>query len=171
MADRQGGISRRSWPWRLSRTADRLATRSYDNPQITLWNAGGTHRGTLGRAGDGPTFTADGTREAAGVVTPDLMFSPDGRCLAGAGPRWQTVSVGRGYGQPPLGGASPGRASHRALRLFAQRPHAGKRPDGRNRDLVREPSAAPGVPGSVRADRKNQRVYLAYDYYGKVRLI
>jgi WD40 repeat protein len=146
-----------------------LATRSYDNPEIKLWDARGKHRCTLGRAGSGPTFTADGLREAAGVVTPDLLFSPDGRCLAGAGPRWQLClwDVDRGD------------------LLWELRPEAGQ--------VVERFAFSPGghflatlqtdgsvtlyevASGARRASfagttRKNWRVYLAYDNAGRVRL-
>jgi WD40 repeat protein len=73
----------------LSPDGSLLATRSFDYPEVRLWDANGKSRYTLGRPGDGPDFIADGLREAAGVVTPDVVFSPDGRRLAGAGPRRQ----------------------------------------------------------------------------------
>jgi RNA polymerase sigma factor (sigma-70 family) len=153
----------------LSPDGELLATRSYDNPQVTLWDAGGKRRRTLARAGDGPTFTADGNREVAGVVTPDLVFSPDGRYLAGAGARWQLclweVDTGNVLWEllPQTG---------QVVERFAFSPGgymlASLQADG----TVTLYEAASGAPRTRlgEADRKNQRVYLAYDNYGKARL-
>jgi RNA polymerase sigma factor (sigma-70 family) len=153
----------------ISPDGERLATRSYDNPQIKLWDAGGKHCRTLGRVEDGPSFTADGTREPAGVVTPDLLFSPDGRCLAGAGPRWQLC----------LWDVDTGNL------LWEVLPQAGQvverfafSPNGHLLACIHTDGTVTlyeAVSGARRArlgeaDRKNQRVYLAYYYYGKVRL-
>jgi hypothetical protein len=67
-----------------------VATRSWPSPAVHLRDATtGTVRYTLGQPGDD---TADSTRvltEITGVVPADLVFSPDGRCLAGAGPTRQ----------------------------------------------------------------------------------
>src|SRR5262249_34381093 len=49
-----------------------------------LWDAKLKERFTLGQAEDGPAV--DGaTTETTGVLPQDLVFSPDGRCLAAAG--------------------------------------------------------------------------------------
>jgi WD40 repeat protein len=153
----------------LSPDGGLLATRSYDDPQVKLWDAGGRHRRTLGRAGDGPTFTADGIREAAGVVTPELLFSPDGRCLAGAEPRWQLCLWDVDTGSP-LWEVPP--QAGQVVERFAFSPGghvlASIQTDGTL-------TLYEAVSGARRtrlgeAGRNNQRVYLAYDYYGKVRL-
>jgi WD40 repeat protein len=154
----------------LSPDGELLATRSYDNPQVQVWDAGGKQRRTLGRAGDGPAFTADGIREPAGVVTRDLLFSPDGRCLAGAGPRWQLClwDVDTGdllWEVPPQAG--------QVVERFAFSP------GGHSLATIQADGTVTlyeAVSGGRRtrfgeADRKNPRVYLAYDYYGKVRLV
>jgi RNA polymerase sigma factor (sigma-70 family) len=153
----------------LSPDGELLATRSYDNPQVRLWGAGGEVRRTLGRAGDGPTFTADGTREAAGVVTPDLLFSPDGRRLAGAGPRWQLclwdVDTGDLLWEVP---AQAGQVVER----FAFSPGGHSLASIQTDGTVALYEAVSGARRTRlgEADRKRQRVYLAYDYYGKARL-
>jgi RNA polymerase sigma factor (sigma-70 family) len=65
-----------------------LATRNFIQPQVHLWDTGTLkERYVLGRAADEPN---GGTvTETTGVLPHDVVFSPDGRCLAGAGPRWQ----------------------------------------------------------------------------------
>jgi RNA polymerase sigma factor (sigma-70 family) len=67
-----------------------VATRSWPSPAVHLRDAAtGTVRYTLGQPGDD---AADSTRvltEMTGVVPADLVFAPDGRCLAGAGPTRQ----------------------------------------------------------------------------------
>jgi WD40 repeat protein len=153
----------------LSPDGELLATRSYDNPQVKLWGAGGKLRRTLGRAGDGPTFTADGAREASGVVTPDLLFSPDGRRLAGAGPRWQLclwdVDTGNLLWEvPPQAG--------QVVERFAFSPGGHMLASTQADGTVALYEAASGARRARlgEADRKHQRVYLAYNYYGKVRL-
>jgi WD40 repeat protein len=146
-----------------------LATRSFDYPEVHLWDANGKHRHTLGRAGEGPTFVADGTRETAGVVTPDVAFSPDGRCLAGAGPRRQLclwdVARGNLLWELPL-------EAGQAIERFAFSP------SGQFLACVhadRTVTLYEALSGARRAqlgepDPKKRRVYLAYNYYGKSRL-
>jgi hypothetical protein len=54
--------------------------------EVHLWDvATGKKRYTLGQSEDPKVVSNDGMREVAGVVSRDLVFSPDGRCLAGAG--------------------------------------------------------------------------------------
>jgi RNA polymerase sigma factor (sigma-70 family) len=153
----------------LSPDGQFLATRSYDNPQVQLWDASGKLRRTLGRGDDGPTFKADVAREPAGVVTPDLRFSPDGRCLAGAGPRWQLCLWDTDTGNllwevPPQVG--------QVIECFAFSPGGHSLATLQTDGTV---TLYETVSGARRtrfgeADRKNPRVYLAYEYYGKVRL-
>jgi WD40 repeat protein len=153
----------------LSPDGELLATRSYDDPQVHVWDASGKHRRTLGRAGDGPAFTAGGIREPAGVVTPDLLFSPDGCCLAGAGPRWQLClwDVHTGdllWEVPPQAG--------QVVERFAFSPGGHALATIQTDGTV---TLYEAVSGGKRtrfgeADQRNPRVYLAYDYYGKVRL-
>jgi RNA polymerase sigma factor (sigma-70 family) len=153
----------------LSPDGELLATRNYDSPQVTVWDAGGKRRRTLARAGEGPTFTADGNREVAGVVTPDLVFSPDGRYLAGAGARWQLCLWEADTGNV-LWEVLP--QTGQVVERFAFSPGghmlASLQADG----TVTLYEAASGALRTRlgEADRKTQRVYLAYDYYGKVRL-
>jgi RNA polymerase sigma factor (sigma-70 family) len=61
-----------------------LATRNFLRPEVHLWDATTLkERFTLGRIGDDPP---GGTvTETTGVLPPDLVFSPDRRCLAAAG--------------------------------------------------------------------------------------
>jgi WD40 repeat protein len=67
-----------------------LATRDVLNPEVRLWDAAtGKARATLGRGGDGPKATGLAVSETVGVVPPALVFSPDGRFLAGAGAKRQ----------------------------------------------------------------------------------
>jgi RNA polymerase sigma factor (sigma-70 family) len=67
-----------------------LATRSGFDPTIHLWDTKtGEPRATLGQAGDAPQGNGIVLAETAGVVPPDVVFSPDGRSLAGAGPKRQ----------------------------------------------------------------------------------
>jgi RNA polymerase sigma factor (sigma-70 family) len=62
-----------------------LATRNFLHPEVHLWEATTLQeRFTLGRVGDDPPGGA--ATETTGVLPPDLVFSPDGRCLAAAGP-------------------------------------------------------------------------------------
>src|SRR5262249_49401932 len=65
-----------------------LATRSGSGREIHLWDAKGEERHIRGGDGDAEARRAV-LAETAGVVPPDLVFSPDGRYLAGAGPRRQ----------------------------------------------------------------------------------
>jgi WD40 repeat protein len=66
-----------------------LATRSHYNLDVHLWDAQGKQRRTLGSAGDRTGGNTNVLAESTGVVTPELVFSPDGRLLVGAGPRRQ----------------------------------------------------------------------------------
>jgi RNA polymerase sigma factor (sigma-70 family) len=153
----------------LSPNGELLATRNFENPDVKVWDAAGKLQRTLARAGDGPRFTAPGLREAAGVVTPDVLFSPDSRYLAGAGPRWQLclwdVSTGNLLWEVPPQTAQ-------AVERFAFSPNghllATMQSDGTVSLYETASGAWRAHFGEV--DRKNQRVYLAYDNYGKVRM-
>jgi RNA polymerase sigma factor (sigma-70 family) len=74
-----------------------VATRNFTHPEVHLWDATTLkERYTLGRAADGQPISGAVT-ETTGVLPPDLVFSPDGRCLAGAGPSrqwclWETTT-------------------------------------------------------------------------------
>jgi WD40 repeat protein len=75
----------------LALTADGrlLATRDVQSQEVRLWDAAtGKERARCGQGGDTP---AEGVvlAEAVGVLAPDVLFSPDGRYLAGAGPQCQ----------------------------------------------------------------------------------
>jgi RNA polymerase sigma factor (sigma-70 family) len=153
----------------LSPDGSLVATRNYDNPEVKLWDAAGKHLRTLGRAGDGPTFSAEGLREPAGVGTPDLLFSPDGRCLAGAGPRWQLClwDVDTGH---LLWESLP--RSGQLIERFAFSPSGHLLASIQSDGTVTLYEAASGARRAHfgEANRKNQRVYLAYENYGKVRM-
>jgi WD40 repeat protein len=153
----------------LSPDGAMLATRAFDNPEVKLWDARGKHRCTLGRAGTDSTFSSDGTREASGVVTGDVLFSPDGRYLAGAGPRWQLClwDVDKGdllWELPPEAG--------QVIERFAFSPGGHFLATLQTDGAVTLYEVASGARRARFAGtpRKNQRVYLAYDYNGKVRL-
>jgi RNA polymerase sigma factor (sigma-70 family) len=81
----------------LSADGATLATRSLDLPAVHLWDTTTlAKRHTLVPAGDVTNGSTYVVTETTGVVTPDLVFSPDGRFLAGAGHRqlclWDTAS-------------------------------------------------------------------------------
>ena len=69
-----------------------LAVRKTTSPEIQLWDV---RTGTKIRGMDQAAAPANANEagvtitEAAGVSTPLLVFSPDGKSLAGAGPKWQ----------------------------------------------------------------------------------
>jgi RNA polymerase sigma factor (sigma-70 family) len=64
-----------------------LATRSHYDLGVYLWDAQLKQRRALGSAADLRGSNTNVLSETTGVVTPEVVFSPDGRCLAGAGPR------------------------------------------------------------------------------------
>jgi RNA polymerase sigma factor (sigma-70 family) len=67
-----------------------LATRSGSPREVHLWDTvTGKERHVLAGAGAGPEVPRGVLAETTGVVPPDVVFSPDGRRLAGAGPRRQ----------------------------------------------------------------------------------
>jgi WD40 repeat protein len=66
-----------------------LATRSFYDLAVHLWDAQGKQRRTLGPPADSTGASVNVLAETTGVVTPDLVFSLDGRYLAGAGPKRQ----------------------------------------------------------------------------------
>jgi WD40 repeat protein len=69
----------------LSPDGTLLATRHFMRAEVHLWDvATGKKRRTLGRAVDNPGLGM--VTETTGVLPLDLVFSPDGCCLATAGP-------------------------------------------------------------------------------------
>lgn len=63
-----------------------LATRNFVRAEVHLWDTKtGKERYVLGQATDA-NINGGVTTETTGVLSPDLVFSPDGHCLAGAGP-------------------------------------------------------------------------------------
>src|SRR5262249_34701166 len=67
-----------------------VAMRFWPNPEVQLRDAAtGQIRYTLGQASDRLDFDAAVLAEVTGVLTTHLVFSPDGRFLAGAGPTQQ----------------------------------------------------------------------------------
>src|SRR5579883_1037865 len=146
-----------------------LASRNFDNPEVQLWDATGKHRRSLGRLDEGPRFVADGTREAAGVVVPDVVFSPDGRCLAGAGPRrqlclWDVDTGNLIWEQPSQAG--------QVIERFTFSPSGHMLASVQTDGTVTLYEAGSGARRTQlgEADQKNQKIYLSYDYYGRVRI-
>jgi RNA polymerase sigma factor (sigma-70 family) len=147
-----------------------LATRSFDNPAVQLWDTTtAKERHTLGPASDGTTFSGDATSEAAGVVSSDLVFSPDGRCLAAAGPRmqlclWNTTTGTLLWERTPQAGQAIERFAFSANGCFLASVHADRTVTlyetrtGEQRTRLGE------------ADPKNRRVHLTQTYNGKARL-
>jgi RNA polymerase sigma factor (sigma-70 family) len=75
-----------------------LASRSFLRVEVHLWDATTLkERFTLGQGEDGPAGNGAVT-ETSGALPEDLVFSPDGRCLAAAGRNRQLClwDVGRG---------------------------------------------------------------------------
>jgi hypothetical protein len=154
----------------LSPDGTRLATRSFDDPTVTLWDAEGKPRYTLGAVGDGPTGGGTGVAETAGVVTPELVFSPDGRRLAGAGPRrqlclWDVASSTLLWELPLQAG--------QAVERFAFSPggHCLATVQADRTVTVYETVSGGQRTRLGKADPNNRRVYLAADYYGRSRLV
>jgi RNA polymerase sigma factor (sigma-70 family) len=74
----------------LSPDGSLVAMRFWPNPEVQLRDAAtGQIRYTLGQASDRLDFDAAVLAEVTGVLTTHLVFSPDGRFLAGAGPTQQ----------------------------------------------------------------------------------
>jgi WD40 repeat protein len=74
----------------LSQDGALLATRNCMHPEVHLWDTTtGKERYTLGPAGKDQNIASATPAETTGVLLPDLVFSPDGRYLAGAGPSRQ----------------------------------------------------------------------------------
>jgi hypothetical protein len=103
------------------------------------------------------------------VVTPEVVFSPDGRWLAGAGPRRQLclwdVTTGNLLWEVPL---QAGQVIERFAFSQGGQALACVQAD-------RTVTLYEAVSGARRArlgepEMKNRRLYLAYDYYGKSRL-
>jgi WD40 repeat protein len=142
-----------------------LATRSHYDLKVRLWDAQGKQRRTLGPAGDSPRGRGDVLTETAGVVTPDVVFSPDGRCLAGAGPGWQLclwdVTTGNLLWElPPQAG--------QVIERFAFSPN------GLSLATVNADTTVTlydALTGTRRgrlgaADRKNRRLHLTFSFFG-----
>jgi WD40 repeat protein len=96
----------------LSPNGALLATRSGSPREVHLWDAAsGKERHLLAWTVEGPQANRGVLAETTGVIPPDLVFSPDGRYLAGAGPRRQLclwdVATGRLLWElaPPAGQA------------------------------------------------------------------
>ncbi|HEV3255717.1 MAG TPA: sigma-70 family RNA polymerase sigma factor, partial [Gemmataceae bacterium] len=146
-----------------------LATRMFGNPEVRLWDAKGNQRGTLEQAGDPPKGESTFDVKATGVVTPELVFSPDGRCLAGAGPSMQLclwdVATGKRLWELPL-------HTGQAIERFAFSPN------GHFLASVNEDHTVTlydAVTGAKRGrlgepDLKTGRVHLAQIYAGQWRL-
>jgi WD40 repeat protein len=140
-----------------------LATRSYHDLQVHLWDAQGKQRRTLGPAADSPRGSGNVLTETMGVATPDLVFSPDGRCLAGAGPRRQLClwDVTRGtllWEVPPRAG--------QAIERFAFAPNglslATVNADGTVTLYDALTGAQRGRLGET--NRNNRRLHLTFSY-------
>jgi RNA polymerase sigma factor (sigma-70 family) len=78
-----------------------LATRSGSPREVRVWDATtGKERLLLAWAGDRTGGSDEVLAEREGVVPPDVVFSPDGRFLAGAGPARQLCLWDVASGQP-----------------------------------------------------------------------
>src|SRR5262249_37292302 len=74
----------------LSPDAALLATRNFGHAEVHLWDATtGKERYTLGRATGDRDINGAAATPTTGVLPTDLVFSSDGRFLAGAGPARQ----------------------------------------------------------------------------------
>jgi RNA polymerase sigma factor (sigma-70 family) len=143
-----------------------LATRSLDNPAVHLWDTTTLDkRHTLAPAGDALKGSNYVVTETAGVVTPDLVFSPDGRCLAGAGPRRQLclwdVATGTLLGElPPQDGQAIERFAFSPRGVCLAAVHADRTVTlYETRTGVRR-----GRLGT--ADPKKRRLHLTFSYNG-----
>jgi RNA polymerase sigma factor (sigma-70 family) len=154
----------------ITRDGTLLATRSYDTMDVHLWDAEGRKRFTLSGPGDGPISKGSpGLAETAGVVTPEVIFSPDGRLLAGAGPRmrlclWDLANGALLWQVPPEAGQVIERLA------FSQTGHCLATVHADRTVTLYEVASGASRGHLGRADLKNRRVYLAYDYYGRTRL-
>src|SRR5262249_2488250 len=63
-----------------------LAARSVDHSVVHLWDTKAMQGRPLAPAGNDPRGGGNVVTETTGVVVPDLVFTPDGRFLAGGGP-------------------------------------------------------------------------------------
>jgi RNA polymerase sigma factor (sigma-70 family) len=147
-----------------------LATRSFDNPAIHLWDTTtGKQRSTLGQPTDRSMVSGDTTSETAGVVPGDLVFSPDGRYLAGSGPRRQLClwDVARGtllWEVSPQAGQAIERFAFSANGRMLASIHA-------DRTVTLYEAISGGRRARLgQADPKNRRVYLTSSSDGLVRL-
>jgi RNA polymerase sigma factor (sigma-70 family) len=78
-----------------------LAARGALNPRVKLWDAAtGKELATLGQAEDAPRGAGFAFSETSGVLPEDLVFSPDGRYLVGAGSKRQLCLWDVGTGEP-----------------------------------------------------------------------
>jgi RNA polymerase sigma factor (sigma-70 family) len=143
-----------------------LATRSLDDTAVRLWDATtGKERHSLGAAGDGPTAGFDVVSEMTGVVTPDLVFSPDGRCLAGAGPRgqlclWDVATANLLWELPPQAGQAIERLAFSANGLCLAAVTAERR-------VILYETVTGQARGPLgTADPGNRRMHLTFSYNG-----
>jgi WD40 repeat protein len=149
----------------LSQDGTILATRSQDNPGIHLWDAKtGKRRHTLKPAGEVPKGSADVVTETTGVVTPDLVFSADGRFLAGAGPKqlciWD-VSTGNLLWEMPR---QPSQAIERFAFALGGHYLAAIHAD---RTVALYETATGEKRGRLgEADPRNRRMHLTFSYIG-----
>jgi RNA polymerase sigma factor (sigma-70 family) len=118
----------------LSTDGALLATRSLFSRAVPagvrdthLWDATtGKQRTPLGPANEPRTLTDEAMSETTGVASPDLVFSPDGRSLAGAGPSrqlclWDAATGTVLWEQPPTVGQTIERFAFSAnSRVLAQ---------------------------------------------------
>jgi WD40 repeat protein len=153
----------------LSPDGSMLATRSWDHTEVHLWDANGKERFTLGKAGFGAILGGSSMAETAGVVTPDVVFSPDGSRLAAAGNRRQLCLWDMARGTL-LWEAAP--EAGQAVERFAFSPNGQTLAAVQADHTVILYEAASGAKrGRLgKADLKRRRVYVSYDYYGRSRL-
>jgi len=153
----------------LSPDGKLLATRNYETPEVNVWDATGKKRYTLEGGSDSPLPGGTGSGETAGVVTPELVFSPDGQRLAGAGPRRQLCVWDVANGSllwevlPQIG---------QAIERLAFSPNGScLAVVHTDRTISLYESSTGGRRGRFgKADARHSKSYMAEDYYGRFRL-
>jgi WD40 repeat protein len=143
-----------------------LATRNVDHPAVQLWDATtGKQRHTLVASSDDLKGSFDVVAETPGVVTPDLVFSPDGRSLAGAGPRgqlclWDVATGNLLWELPPKAGQAIERFAFSANGLCLAALTA-------ERTVILYETVTGEARGRLgRADPRNRRMHLTFSYNG-----